>query len=50
MHHVPSGFPPLAAAGGQTARLGGPNMPKIEAGGQIMSPVCQTAPGIEASG
>jgi hypothetical protein len=47
---VPLGFPPLAAASGQTARLGGPTAPKIEAGGQTVSSGGQTALRTEVGG
>jgi hypothetical protein len=47
---VPSGFPPLAAAGGQTACPVGPTTPKTEADGQTVSLGGQTALGTEASG
>jgi hypothetical protein len=47
---VPLGFPPLAVAGGQTAHLGGPTVPKTEVGGQTTSPGGQTAPCAEAHG
>jgi hypothetical protein len=35
---VPLGFPPLAAAGSQTALPGGLTVPGTEAGAQITSP------------
>jgi hypothetical protein len=44
VHHVPSGFPSLATAGGQTARSGGPTAPRTEAGGQTASPGDPTTP------
>jgi hypothetical protein len=47
---IPSGFPPLAAAGGQTVRSGGQTVPGIEAGGQTASPEDQTTLGTKAGG
>jgi hypothetical protein len=49
---VSSGFPPLATAGSQTARLGGLIALGTEAGGQTVSPDGQTAPcnGVRGSG
>jgi hypothetical protein len=35
---IPPGFPPLAAAGGQTARPGGQTTPETKVGGPIASP------------
>jgi hypothetical protein len=48
--NVLPGFPSLAIAGGQTARPGGPTVPRTEAGGQMASPGGQTAPRTEVGG
>jgi hypothetical protein len=42
--HIPPGFPPLATAGGQTTRPGGPTTLETEAGGHTSSPGSPTAP------
>jgi hypothetical protein len=48
--HVSPGFPPLAAAGDQTACPGGKTAPRTKVGGPTVSPGSQTTPKIEAHG
>jgi hypothetical protein len=48
--HIPSGFAPLATAGGETACLGSSTMPGTEAGGHTTSLGSRTAPRIEDGG
>jgi hypothetical protein len=48
--HIPLGFPPLAAAGGQTASPGNQTTSGTESGGLTARPGSQTTHGTEAGG